>query len=526
MRATILPTVRILRSALFWRILLSTLAVVAVLGGGLYRATKADERTDAQLERLVSHDLKLADDTEVLLRIAADLETGKRGFLLTGDRAFLEPYDKARKDLDDVVAEAIAAADEPEAAKLRDVQRIAHEWIDVISEPQIEARERGEVIAPAMTAEGKAKMDAIRSILTGLRNDTLTVAKQRKDDAFESVDAERQETAYILIFGSVLALATGLWIARDIGGAAARIQDAIDRAGRHEPIVGLPHRNDELGAIGVHLGRMAQTLAEKEARLRSTLEERERALVELSRANRVKTEFLAAMSHEFRTPLVAILGFADLLLASPRENLSPRARESLERIKRNGENLLLLINDVLDLAKAESGKIELRVEPVDLGAIVRSSVGELDSLREGKDITITVEGPEKIEIATDGQRVRQVVSNLVSNALKFTEKGSVTIRLEDGEDVVRIAVVDTGMGIPEHALGELFKDFRQLEAGDGKRYPGTGMGLALSRRLARVLGGDIEVSSIEGKGTTFTVELPKSSPPTSGAVSTLHKEVA
>ncbi len=517
---------RILRSAIFWRILLSSLAVVAVLGGGLYRATKADERTDAQLERLVQHDLKLADDTEVLLRIIADLETGKRGFLLTGDRAFLEPYAKARKDLDDVVAEALGVADESEEPKLRDVQRIAHEWIEVISEPQIEARERGEPIPLAQTAEGKAKMDTMRSTLTGLRNDTLAVARKRKDEAFDLVDAERRETAFILILGIVLALGSGLWIARDIGGAAARLQDAIDRAGRHEPLVALPHRNDELGTIGQDLTKMAQTLAEKEARLRSTLEERERTLVELARANRVKTEFLAAMSHEFRTPLVAILGFAALLLASPRENLSPRARESLERIKRNGENLLLLINDVLDLAKAESGKIEIRVEPVDVGSVVRSSVHELESLRAGKEVSVKVEGPEHLELETDRQRVRQIVSNLVSNAIKFTERGTITVTLADGAEDARVVVADTGVGIPEAAVAELFKDFRQLDAGDGKRYPGTGMGLALSRRLARALGGDIEVASTSGEGATFTLTLPKTKPPTSGAVSSIHREAS
>lgn len=521
-----LTVVRILRSAIFWRILLSSLAVVAVLGGGLYRATKADERTDAQLERLVQHDLKLADDTEVLLRILADLETGKRGFLLTGDRAFLEPYAKARKDLDDVVAEALGVADDGEEPKLRDVQRIAHEWIDVISEPQIEARERGDSIPLAQTTAGKAKMDAMRAILTGLRNDTLSVARRRKDEAFDLVDAERRETAFILILGIVLALGSGLWIARDIGGAAARLQDAIERAGRHEPLAALPHRNDELGTIGKDLTKMALTLAEKEASLRSTLDERERTLVELARANRVKTEFLAAMSHEFRTPLVAILGFADLLLASPRENLSPRARESLERIKRNGENLLLLINDVLDLAKAESGKIEIRVEHVDVGAVVRSSIHELESLRAGKDVTIKVEGPESLDLETDRQRVRQIVSNLVSNALKFTERGEVTVTLEEAGDVARIIVTDTGVGIPDGAIVELFKDFRQLDAGDGKRYPGTGMGLALSRRLARALGGDIDVASTFGKGASFTLTLPKTKPPTSGAVSTLQREAS
>jgi len=229
----------------------------------------------------------------------------------------------------------------------------------------------------------------------------------------------------------------------------------------------------------------------------------------LARANKVKTEFLASMSHELRTPLSAILGFADLLATSPKETLSPRAKESLDRIKRNGEHLLSLINDVLDLAKAEAGRLDVRLAPVAISQLARACVAEVDSLRVGKDVKLTVDVPEvAIETMTDSQRVKQILLNLLSNAIKFTEQGEVSLvlQLEAGE--IRIGVSDTGRGIADHALGELFQEFHQLDGGDGKRYPGTGMGLALSRRLARALGGEIEVRSREREGSTFTLVLP------------------
>jgi signal transduction histidine kinase len=217
--------------------------------------------------------------------------------------------------------------------------------------------------------------------------------------------------------------------------------------------------------------------------------------------------------------LSAILGFADLLVSSPKENLSPRARESLERIRRNGEHLLSLINDVLDLAKAEAGRLDVRLAPINMSQLVRACCAEVDSLRIGKDVQLVVDAPDPpIETLSDAQRVRQILLNLLSNAIKFTDHGEVVLALRASPDSIRIAVSDTGMGIPAHALKELFRDFHQLDVGDGRRYAGTGVGLALSRRLARALGGEIDVTSREREGSTFTLVLPRMLPPVDGVL--------
>jgi signal transduction histidine kinase len=256
-------------------------------------------------------------------------------------------------------------------------------------------------------------------------------------------------------------------------------------------------------AVGLHNAWTHDRLREKSKMLAEQGET-------LARANKVKTEFLASMSHELRTPLSAILGFTDLLATSPKETLSSRARESLERIKRNGEHLLSLINDVLDLAKAEAGRTEIRLATVNVGQLARACVAEVDSLRAGKDLRLAAEVPDSpVEIVSDSQRVRQILLNLLSNALKFTERGEVVLTMRAAANEVRIAVRDTGIGIPANAIGELFQDFHQLEKGDGKKYEGTGVGLALSRRLARALGGEIEVRSREHEGSTFTLVLPR-----------------
>jgi len=168
---------------------------------------------------------------------------------------------------------------------------------------------------------------------------------------------------------------------------------------------------------------------------------------------------------------------------------------------------------VLDLAKAEAGRVELRLGPVNVGLLARACVAEVESLRSGKNLRLGVEaGEAPIETVTDAQRVRQILINLLANALKFTDEGEVVVAVRATSDEVHVVVRDTGIGIPAHELKELFQDFHQLEAGDGRRYEGTGVGLALSRRLARALGGEIEVRSRQGEGSTFTLVLPRMSP--------------
>jgi signal transduction histidine kinase len=256
-------------------------------------------------------------------------------------------------------------------------------------------------------------------------------------------------------------------------------------------------------AVGLHNAWAHERLTQQSAILKEQGEI-------LARANKVKTDFLASMSHELRTPLSAILGFADLLLSSSKETLSPRARESLERIKWNGDHLLGLINDVLDLAKVESGRIDVRRAPVNVSQLARACVAEVDSLRDGKELVLRADVPEAtVEMSTDAQRVKQILLNLLANALKFTDSGEVLLTLRATADEVTISVRDTGIGISTQSLGELFQDFHQLQTGDGRRFPGTGVGLALSRRLARALGGDIEVRSREHEGSTFVFTLPR-----------------
>jgi PAS domain S-box-containing protein len=247
-----------------------------------------------------------------------------------------------------------------------------------------------------------------------------------------------------------------------------------------------------------------------------------RAKEEAEQANAAKSEFLARMSHELRTPLNAVLGFGQLLLADVQ---SEEDRESAEQILRAGRHLLDLINEVLDIARIEAGEFSLSVEPVAVSQAVRESVDLVRAFAEERQISLRVEPPSSCDarVMADLQRLKQVLLNLLSNAVKYNrQRGSVTVSCQrSGEGRLRIRVADTGDGIPPEMVGRLFTPFDRLGA-EHQGIEGTGLGLALSRKLSEAMGGTMGVESTPGAGTTFWIELAEAALPAPHSDATLH----
>ena len=228
-------------------------------------------------------------------------------------------------------------------------------------------------------------------------------------------------------------------------------------------------------------------------------------------ASRLKSEFLANMSHELRTPLNAIIGFAELMHRGKVGPLSANHQEYLGDILTSAKHLLQLINDVLDLSKVEAGKMEFRLERVDLTQLIREVRDILRGLAANKKLQVETDiDPRLSEAFVDPARLKQILYNYLSNAIKFTpEGGRVTIRVEpNGTDLFRLDVADSGIGIAPENIGKLFVEFQQLDASAAKTYQGTGLGLALTKRLVEGHGGRVEVRSTPGEGSTFSAILP------------------
>jgi PAS domain S-box-containing protein len=242
---------------------------------------------------------------------------------------------------------------------------------------------------------------------------------------------------------------------------------------------------------------------------------------DLQIANQHKSEFLANMSHELRTPLNAILGFSELMIDDMSGKFDATTRQKfLVQINTSGTHLLALINDILDLSKVEAGRMTLSYETVSIADIVRGVVSTIEPLASKKHIRMSTHVEAAGEIEADAGRVKQMLLNLVSNAVKFTpELGLITIEAERLQTSTEISVSDTGIGIAESDLSRLFKEFQQLESGAGRRQEGTGLGLALTKRLAELHGGEVKVTSELGRGSIFTIKLPLRPPDATAATS-------
>lgn len=264
---------------------------------------------------------------------------------------------------------------------------------------------------------------------------------------------------------------------------------------------------EEVSAVAAVADQISRAL--ENARL---AKEQEKTIEQLKEIDRLKSEFLTSMSHELRTPLNSIIGFADVLLQGIDGDLPDLAMGDIKLIHNSGQHLLALINDILDLSKIEAGKMELVREPLDVAEVIDDVLAASTSLVKSKPVEIKVDRPASLPlIYADKLRLSQVLLNLMSNAAKFTERGSITIKasiVEQSPDQLRIAVIDTGIGIAESKLGAIFDRFRQADSSTTRKYGGTGLGLAIALNLTEMHGGELKVKSQEGVGSEFYFTVP------------------
>jgi len=255
-------------------------------------------------------------------------------------------------------------------------------------------------------------------------------------------------------------------------------------------------------------------IAIENVRLFDEIQDKNRQLAE---ASEHKSQFVSSMSHELRTPLNAIIGLTDMLVTNAARFGTEKAQEPLQRVNRAGTHLLGLINQVLDLSKIEAGKLELNPQNVQLAPLINEVIGTAGQLAEQNKNRLVVDAQENLGVLTvDSMRLRQILLNLLSNACKFTKEGEVTLRarrVANGRDWIELAVADTGIGMTPEQQAKLFEEFSQADVSTAQRFGGTGLGLAITRKLARMMGGDVTVTSEPGKGSVFTVRLPGGATP-------------
>jgi signal transduction histidine kinase/AmiR/NasT family two-component response regulator len=325
---------------------------------------------------------------------------------------------------------------------------------------------------------------------------------------------------YVAVGGALFFVAAGMalflgrWLAGRVTKPVARLATAMeeitgssnDYNRRVEPMY-----DDEVGKLTESFNELLQRLHINDSKLRQTMDDLVEARDQAEAANVLKSHFLANMSHEIRTPLNGVLAMAQIMAMS---DLTEQQRERLDVIRKSGESLLAVLNDILDLSKIEAGRMELEPAPFETASTIRQAFASFAGMAEKKGLEFSIDVDPMAEgwRLGDAARVCQIVNNLTSNAIKFTEKGQVSLRIEpegdDGEAGFRLLITDTGMGIAPDKQSYMFEKFSQLDGSATRRFGGTGLGLAICRELAQLMGGEITVKSVVGEGSTFTVTLP------------------
>jgi signal transduction histidine kinase len=329
------------------------------------------------------------------------------------------------------------------------------------------------------------------------------------DQPLNTILGSVQESQLVIfgigLLGLVIAVIVAVLITRSITRPILQLAQAAESISQGQWDTPLPQTRsvDEIGTL---VGAFREMAGRIETRTRELI----RANALAKESARLKSEFMSTMSHELRTPLNAILGFCGIMLEGMGGEFDDEARHMLDRIYSNSNRLLHLINEVLDLAKIESGRMEITQQPLPPRSLANQWQAQMNVLAIQKGLQFeTYVAPDMPDIIyCDPERVTQIAVNLLSNAFKFTERGSVKLSIERQETTWTLAVTDTGIGIPPHAINYIFDEFRQLDGSSKRVYGGSGLGLAIVRNLCMMMDGNVKVVSTLGEGSTFTVTLP------------------
>jgi signal transduction histidine kinase len=344
--------------------------------------------------------------------------------------------------------------------------------------------------------------------------DWLVFTEQPIKEVYAPLYASMLRTSGVLCIGLGVALLASFFVGRRVVRPLQTLRQGVERIGSGDLSARLEIKTgDEIEILAAEFNKMTAHLKEAQTGLERKVAERTQALTianeKLAEASKLKSRFLANVNHELRTPVSAIIGYGRLVLRATEGQIAPLQRENLQDLLNNAERLLHLVDGLLDFAKIEAGKMEVRVEPVSVDKVIHEATLTIEPILNHDSVRLIREiAPDVPALKTDREKLRQIILNLLDNAVKFTERGEIRISASQQNGSLKLIVSDTGIGIEKEDLNQIFEEFNRGDLSSTKKYRGTGLGLAIVKKFVHLLGGEIAVESEVGKGSTFTVMLP------------------
>jgi signal transduction histidine kinase/ActR/RegA family two-component response regulator len=464
----------------------------------------------AETTRWVEHTHKVISEGHLLMKLMVDMETGERGFIITGKEHFLEPYYSAKVIWNErfFLLKKLVSDNPEQVYRLDNIERLQKKWLREAAEVEILVRRQvnyssgtsmDDVRKLIESEKGKNMMDEIRLIFSQFIETENILMVQR----IRLQEKSAELTIIIVIFGALIASLLTYLLAHLLTKKVVLDLKALADGAKLIEKGELKHKilisgKDEFSSLALTFNRMAEALGYSIKTMESAVQS--------------KGDFLANMSHEIRTPMSGVLGMLTLLEDT---KLDDEQTEYIESIRLCGDGLLVVINDILDISKLEAGKLHIDLLPFDFRKTVSECCYLLDveASNKGLNIRSTIDTEVPDTLIGDKLRIRQILLNIINNSIKFTDKGIIdlSIKVESNEAdmyVLSFTIVDQGIGISPEDQRKLFKPFSQVDNSITRKYGGTGLGLIICAQLIKQMKGKISVESEKGKGTTFTFTLP------------------